>query len=137
MLKKSKNAVYLLSGHSARECVVCETELKAAADQLLFSTEDGSYGKRGLISDVLLDFLNNQLSVSSYQLSVIYTCGPRAMLKAVAEIAFQKKIACQVSMEGRMACGIGACKGCALKTKSGYKMVCKDGPVFNAEELIW
>jgi dihydroorotate dehydrogenase electron transfer subunit len=59
------------------------------------------------------------------------------MLKAIAEIAFQKKIDYQVSMEERMACGVGACKGCPVKTKSGYKMVCKDGPVFRAEEIVW
>ena len=59
------------------------------------------------------------------------------MLKAIAEIAFQKKIDCQVSLDERMACGVGACKGCAVRTKDGYKMVCKDGPVFNAEELLW
>jgi len=59
------------------------------------------------------------------------------MLKIVAELAFQKKIDCQVSMEERMACGVGACKGCPVKTTAGYKMVCKDGPVFDSREVIW
>jgi dihydroorotate dehydrogenase electron transfer subunit len=59
------------------------------------------------------------------------------MLRAIAEIAFQKQIDCQISMEQKMACGIGTCLGCVIKTKDGYKKVCGDGPVFNAKEIIW
>ena len=59
------------------------------------------------------------------------------MLKAISEIAALKKIPCQVSLEERMGCGTGACLGCAVKTKKGYRKACKDGPVFNAGEIIW
>ena len=70
-------------------------------------------------------------------LVTIYSCGPKAMLKAVSDIAIQKKIDCQVSMEARMACGIGTCLGCVIKTKNGYKKVCNDGPVFNANDVVF
>ncbi|MBN3033019.1 MAG: dihydroorotate dehydrogenase electron transfer subunit [Candidatus Saganbacteria bacterium] len=130
-------AVYILIGAKNKESLIGEDELRKTTDQVQTATDDGSAGKKGVVTDLLLDFLDSQLSVTSYPLSVIYACGPRLMLKAVAEIARQKKIDCQLSLEERMACGIGACKGCPVKTVSGYKMVCKDGPVFDAKELVW
>lgn len=130
-------AVYILMGAKTKELVVCEDDFKKITDQVLVSTDDGSYGKKGFISDLLLDLLENTIDASDLGSTAIYGCGPKAMLKAIAEIGFQKKIDCQVSMEERMACGIGACKGCPIKTNSGYKMVCKDGPVFKAEEITW
>ncbi|MFH1837023.1 MAG: hypothetical protein ABH862_02755, partial [Candidatus Omnitrophota bacterium] len=67
----------------------------------------------------------------------IYACGPKPMLKEVARIAGKYKTSAQVSLDEYMACGIGVCQGCAIKTKSGYKLVCKDGPVFDAGEIVW
>lgn len=128
---------YVLIGGQNKDKIYCEKELKAVTDQVLIATDEGSYGRKGFISDLLIDFLDNQLTTHNFPLSTIYTCGPRAMLKAVSEIAFQKKIDCQVSMEERMACGIGTCLGCVVKTKSGYQRVCKEGPVFNSGEIIW
>jgi len=135
--KVKSNELFILLGAKTKEGVRCEAELKAVANQVVVSTDDGSYGQKGFISDLLLDFLDNTLLTANWPLATIYACGPRAMLKAVAEIAFQKKIDCQLSMEERLACGIGACKGCAIKTANGYKMVCKDGPVFNSQEIRW
>jgi dihydroorotate dehydrogenase electron transfer subunit len=131
------NALYVLLGAKTKACILCEEDFRKTTDQVLVATDDGSYGKKGFISDLLLDFINNQLSTFDFQLSTVYSCGPKAMLKAVAEIAFQKKIDCQVSMEERMACGVGACKGCPVKTINGYKMVCKDGPVFDSKEIVF
>jgi len=131
------SAVYLFMGARTKEQIVCEQDFRQVIDQVSIATDDGSHGKKGLISDLLLDFLENGLETRDSGLATIYACGPKAMLKAVAEIAGQKKIDCQLSLEERMACGIGACKGCAIKTTSGYKMVCKDGPVFDAKEIIW
>jgi dihydroorotate dehydrogenase electron transfer subunit len=69
---------------------------------------------------------------------VIYACGPHAMLAAVSRIAAEHGIACHVSMEERMACGLGACMGCSIPQKSGgYKRACKEGPVFDATEIDW
>ena len=130
-------AVYILIGAKNKERLFGEEEFKKVTDQVQTATDDGSAGKKGLVIDLLFDFLENRLATRDSQLATIYACGPRPMLKAVAEIAMQKQIDCQVSLEERMACAIGACKGCATKTKAGYKMVCKDGPVFDAKELIW
>jgi dihydroorotate dehydrogenase electron transfer subunit len=132
-----KGARYIFLGAKDKESLVCGDKCGEIADQVALSTDDGSAGKKGLVTDLLLEFIENQLPTSDFLLSTIYACGPRPMLKAVAEIAMQKQIDCQVSMEERMACAIGACKGCAIKTRSGYKMVCSDGPVFDAKELIW
>jgi dihydroorotate dehydrogenase electron transfer subunit len=67
----------------------------------------------------------------------IYACGPQPMLKAVAKICLGYNINSQLSLERHMACGFGACLGCVVSTKSGYKRVCKEGPVFKGEELLW
>lgn len=134
---RTAKALYVLMGAKDKAHVLEETSFRKITDQVMISTDDGSYGKKGFISDLLLDFLNNQLTTYDLQLTTVYACGPRPMLKAVAEITAQKKIDCQVSMEERMACGIGACKGCATKTTSGYQTVCRHGPVFKAEEIVW
>jgi len=136
-IKDKIKAIYVLIGAKSRGLVLCEEDFKKTTDQILLATDDGSYGKKGLVSDILLDFLNDRLGTRDSGLATIYACGPKPMLRAISEIAFQKKIDCQISMEERMACGIGACKGCAIKTKNGYKMVCKDGPVFEAKEILW
>ena len=72
---------------------------------------------------------------------MIYSCGPKIMLKFLSEYAMKNNIPCQVSMEERMACGIGACVGCVVEIKEGdgttYKKVCKDGPVFDCKEVVW
>jgi dihydroorotate dehydrogenase electron transfer subunit len=130
-------ALYILIGAKTKGNVLCEEDFKKVTDQVSVSTDDGSYGKKGLVSDILLDFIDNQLAASDSPLSTIYACGPRPMLKAIAEIASQSRIDCQLSMEERMACGIGACKGCAIRTVAGYKMVCQDGPVFDSREIVW
>jgi dihydroorotate dehydrogenase electron transfer subunit len=97
-------------------------------------TDDGSYGFRGVPTLLMPELLR------APDTSVI-TCGPRVMMKAVAELAAQHNIPCQVSMEERMACGVGACLGCVCKTRDedGERMsrVCTDGPVFNATEVVW
>ncbi len=133
----SSGIIYALIGSKNRSGLLCEDEFKQITSEVMVATEDGTHGRKGMIADLLQDLLNNTLSQSHYGSSRIFACGPRKMLRAVAEIAFQKKIECRVSMEERMACGIGACKGCAVQTRNGYKMVCKDGPVFASEEIIW
>lgn len=127
------NSLHVLIGAKNKKQVLCEKTFREITDKVLVCTDDGSLGQKSLVSDILLE----KLSVVSCQSLVIYACGPKAMLKAVADIAAQKKIACQVSMEARMACGIGTCLGCVIKTKDGYKKVCNDGPVFNSKEIIW
>ncbi|MGL4791292.1 MAG: dihydroorotate dehydrogenase electron transfer subunit, partial [Anaerotignaceae bacterium] len=97
------------------------------------ATDDGSVGFKGNIV-ALMDKINPDVDF-------IYSCGPNVMLKYLSKWALEKGIDPQVSMEERMACGIGACVGCAIKVKSGndweHKKVCKDGPVFLGSEVIW
>src|SRR3989339_966260 len=122
-------AVYALAGARDKSCLLCETDFAELANEKVVATDDGSHGRRGYVSDLLLDLLNNTVEARHYPQTTIYACGPKGMLKAVAEIALQRQIDCQVSLEEKMACGVGACLGCAVMSTGGYKTVCKDGPV--------
>jgi dihydroorotate dehydrogenase electron transfer subunit len=99
-------------------------------------TEDGSFGRKGLVSDLLAG-----MSAKGLERAMIYTCGPKGMLRAVASWAASRKVLCQVSLEAHMACGMGACLGCSVaRTAAGgltYSKVCQDGPVFEAQEVDW
>jgi dihydroorotate dehydrogenase electron transfer subunit len=99
--------------------------------RLYYCTDDGSFGHHGFVTDVVAELL----AEGGYD--QMYCCGPTPMMKAVAAQAKEAKVACQVSLEERMACGIGACCGCPVDTVDGKKGVCKVGPVFDAEVLLW
>lgn len=117
------------------------TEFAASNVQTCIATDDGSAGFRGFVTDRLFKYLSD--SPPNPVQTVIYACGPEPMLAAVAKIAEAKNIACQVSMERRMACGIGLCQGCAVECKVNnshhtiYKMCCQDGPVFDSSEVVF
>ena len=98
--------------------------------ELQFATEDGSLGQQGTVVALFKKLLKKQTDM-------LYACGPLPMLKEVKELSEQEKIPCQLSLEARMACGIGACLGCTCKSKDKeyYPKVCSDGPVFWAEEV--
>ena len=103
--------------------------------QLIFVTEDGSYGLKGLVTDVLYDVILESLDNNEKKTSIC-ACGPEPMLKAIGNMSKEHSIHCQLSMEAHMACGLGLCLGCVVPAvKGGYYCVCEDGPVFNAEEL--
>lgn len=137
----------ILIGARTKLHVLCEKEFKRLGAEVMVATEDGSKGHKGLVTDLLKDLLVG----GNLQQAAIYACGPSGMLKAVAGVAKSCGISCQVSMEERMACGVGVCLGCPVKVRKlkhtntrthesanyEYKMVCKDGPVFNAEEIAW
>lgn len=91
---------------------------------VVITTEDGTMGTKGFVTDAMKDM----------DYTYFYTCGPEAMFKAIDGIAVTSG---QFSFEARMGCGYGACMGCTMETKNGYKRVCKDGPVLVREELIW
>jgi NAD(P)H-flavin reductase len=99
----------------------------AKARNLIIASEDGKTGQKGLI----LDFLEPE------KYAAVCACGTLPMLKAVAEKCIAKKVPCFISMESRMACGVGACLGCAIKTINGNRRCCADGPIFKAEEVIF
>ncbi|MGD0552710.1 MAG: hypothetical protein ABSB25_08670 [Sedimentisphaerales bacterium] len=117
------------------------------------ATDDGSAGFKGLVSNCIIDWLSqNALSFNPAE-AIIYACGPRSMLASITKLARDKKIDCQISMEEMMACGIGICQSCAVKcvapvgggipagdkspTGETYKLCCKDGPVFDAKEIVF
>lgn len=120
-------------GFRNQGAVILEEDFRAVCETFV-TTDDGSYARHGFVTDVLKELLADATGVAA--------CGPKPMLKAIAAIAKQAGLPCQVSMEERMGCGIGACLvcACALKAENGetrYGHVCKDGPVFNAEEVEW
>ena len=130
----SKKA-YVLYGAKNKGELLMLNELERLGDKLIVCTDDCSLGKKGMVTDGLNDFLISNLTLlSSY---VIYACGPKPMLEAISKIAVDKGIKGYVSLEENMACGFGACQGCAVKTINGYKRVCKEGPVFPIEEIVW
>lgn len=134
-LKKHGNITAII-GACKRSHVLCESDMKNTGAKVLVATEDGSKGTKGLVTDLLVKVLS---TASGQRPTTIYACGPIGMLKAVAAIAVKHNIPCQVSMEERMACGVGVCLGCPVKMKKTgeYKMVCKDGPVFDAKGIAW
>jgi dihydroorotate dehydrogenase electron transfer subunit len=103
--------------------------------QFIPVTEDGSMGQKGRATDILPDFLD--------WADQVYACGPADMYKAMAEMSLRAKRSnlklkkCQVSLEVRMGCGFGACYGCTINTKKGLKRICRDGPVFELDDIIW
>ena len=114
----------VILGFNKREEVFYEAEFKALGCDVLVTTVDGSYGIKGFVTDALKDV--------SY--SHFYTCGPEPMLKAVYRATTTSG---QMSFEERMGCGFGACMGCSCQTLTGYKRICKDGPVMRKEEIKW
>ena len=132
-LKNSEVIIYL--GFRNKEMIVLENEMKSVSSSLKITTDDGSYGYHGLVTDVLENDLKQE------KFDMLYACGPQPLLKKVGEIATTHKIDCEISVEERMCCGVGACLGCACKVKDDeddwkYGHVCKDGPVFNVKEII-
>ena len=120
-------------GFRNQGAVILEEDFRAVCETFV-TTDDGSYARHGFVTDVLQELVADATGVAA--------CGPKPMLGAIAAIAKQAGLPCQVSMEERMGCGIGACLvcACALKAENGetrYGHVCKDGPVFNAEEVEW
>ena len=138
-LRRNKYDVTVMIGAKTKSRILCEDEFKLFGCEVKITTEDGSKGHKGFVTD-LLRTTNNE------RRTTIYACGPVAMLKTVAKIAEAKRVPCQVSMEERMACGVGVCLGCPVRVRTNneqrttndeYKMVCKDGPVFDAKEIAW
>ncbi|MBI5345368.1 MAG: dihydroorotate dehydrogenase electron transfer subunit [Deltaproteobacteria bacterium] len=135
LAKRLKNVAMLFGVRTKKEAALVK-DFKGLEIKLLLSSEDGSIGHKGLVTDLL----RREITPAS----VIYACGPLGMLKSVSVIAGGVRARCYVSLERSMACGIGVCLGCAVKASAHkekadkeYRMVCSDGPVFNAEDIDW
>ncbi|MBD3360151.1 MAG: hypothetical protein GF365_05625 [Candidatus Buchananbacteria bacterium] len=103
------------------------------ADSVEYSTDDGTFGSPGKITEL---FIKEIEMIRSKKITVV-TCGPNIMMRQIARICKHRDVPCFVILEQPMACGTGICLGCSVKMKSGMKRICKDGPVFPAEEVIW
>ena len=122
-LRAMGREVYAVLGFNTRADVFGEEEFRALGVHVTVTTADGSYGVRGFVTDALPEGYTH-----------VYTCGPEPMLKAVHAATVTSG---QYSFEERMGCGFGACMGCSCKTLTGYKRICKDGPVLVKEEILW
>lgn len=118
---------FLLGARSAGDVLQAEAFRRFGAVDI--TTEDGSAGERGYVTQHSL--------LQKERFDRIYTCGPKPMMVAVARYARANGIACEVSLENTMACGVGACLCCVENTRDGHVCVCKEGPVFNIEKLLW
>ena len=132
-IKTGQVTTYL--GFRDKSLVILENEFKKVSNSLVITTDNGTYGQKGCGIDCLLKDL------ASKKFDAVFACGPLPMLRAVKKAAKDNNIYCEVSLEERMGCAIGACMGCSvqLETDSGevkYARVCKDGPVFNANSVI-
>ncbi len=130
-LKACRALVFI--GAKTKSQLLCQKEFSDLGCRVKVATDDGSQGFKGKVTDLLRCFL----AAMDCQLPVIYACGPRPMLKAVSSLSRELEVPAEISLEEHMACGIGACLGCVVNTREGFKRVCKEGPVFNAGEVIW
>lgn len=120
----------LLGGRTRAEIDQLAAEFTLLGCQVRIATDDGSLGHQGLVTDLLPPLLTS--------LSRVFTCGPFPMMATVARLCQAGAVACETSLEAHMACGLGACLGCAVVSADGqYRHVCKHGPVFKAEEVAW
>lgn len=122
-LKAEGKRVSVILGFNTASEIFYKEEFEKIADKVIITTVDGSCGVKGFVTNALDE---------SY--TYVYSCGPFPMLKALAAAT---KCSGQYSLEERMGCGFGACMGCSCKTMLGNKRICKDGPVFVKEEIIW
>lgn len=128
-----KNAV-VINGFRNKDAVILSEDFERAGCRLIVATDDGSFGVHGFVTDPLKELMD--------EAEMICACGPTPMLRNIARMAAEHQVPCQVSLEQRMACGVGACLGCAVAVRTAdggtcYRHVCKDGPVFNSEEVAW
>lgn len=129
-LRQNSIRPVILTGWKTQSDIFEQEEYKKSGE-VLVTTEDGSEGEKGLVTDHSI-FRSGKLPFSR-----IYCCGPDPMMKAVAGVAASHGIDCEVSLENTMACGIGVCLCCVTPTKSGNERVCVEGPVFNTKHLTW
>ena len=129
---------HLFVGSRDKECLppaAVMKDLRSRTKAVHYATEDGSRGTCGFVTDTLAAYLARPVPGET---PVIYACGPNAMLASVSRLAAEHAVPCYVSMEERMACGLGVCMGCSVSMKAGgYKRVCKEGPVFDSREIAW
>lgn len=134
LLNTYKTKTKVLIGAKTKDTLLCVDEFRQLGCEVEIATEDGSAGFKGLVTDLLKQFLSGKSLPFN---PILYSAGPNFMLQEIKKIANIFKILCFGSLEENIACGLGGCLGCVVKTTQGYKRVCKEGPVFNLEEILW
>lgn len=127
-----KIGMRLLIGCKSKSEVMPRRELAQVRAEVRYATDDGSYGRKGFVTALLEEILKSEDPRSLY----VQTCGPTPMMRAVLDLARKYGAAGEASVEERMACGVGACLGCVVETKTGYETSCVRGPVFSFDELV-
>lgn len=128
-LKKFGIEADVLFGYRSKSNIL-RKEVYEQYGKVFYTTDDGSYGEQGTI-------MNHSVFSGDFPYSKIMACGPEPMMRALAKWALEHNVDCEVSLENKMACGIGACLCCVQNTNEGHKCVCTDGPVFNVKQLLW
>lgn len=124
-------AVSVAMGAPTAERLVARELFESVARRVELATDDGSVGEHGFVTGPAARLLSEE------RFDIVYTCGPEPMQRAIARLAADSGVPCQLSLERLMACGIGACLSCVVSTRDGLKRACVDGPVFDAEEVVW
>jgi dihydroorotate dehydrogenase electron transfer subunit len=133
-LETTPSPLSVLYGAKSLDDLVCLPELRDLGDiRIKITTEDGTgEGEKGLVTQLL-----KQEKEEGESKTAIYACGPEPMLQNVSDYARKRNIPCWISIERWMACGVGACLSCVVKTTGGYKRACCDGPIFDATDITW
>jgi len=128
-----KTEVHLVMGAQSAGMLVCRVPFLTYVreDRLHITTDDGSAGRKGLTTQIAQELLEQG------GFDYVATCGPEPMQRIIATLAARHNVACEVSLERRMACGVGACLSCVVRTTGGQRRACVDGPIFNAQEVQW
>jgi dihydroorotate dehydrogenase electron transfer subunit len=132
---REQKLIFMMGFRSAKD-IIAPKQITGEKSGFSAATDDGTKGHHGPVTDLLEEHLRKNRGKA-----VVYACGPKPMLRKVADMAMAMRIPCQVSLEAHMACGLGACQGCAVKASANsgrsYFHVCKEGPVFEAEDIDW
>lgn len=132
LIKKlaKNNSITFICGGKNKDSLKILDNFNLEKINTIITTDDGSLGNKGNVASPLINSLKNK------KFDKVYTCGPELMMTNIASICSQNNISCELSLEERMACGVGACVGCSILTKDGMKKVCKDGPIFNSNIIV-
>ena len=131
VLAKKKYELILLYGGKTKGHMFDMREFKKNGCKIYLASDDGSVGVKGYVSKLFPKIKLNSQSTA------LYTCGPRPMMAAVQKFSRERRLYCEASCEEVMACGLGTCLGCSIKTTNGYKTTCQDGPVFDIRKIIF
>ncbi len=139
LAQRSPQKGIVFVGGRRRVDILCEKEFAALGWEVRATTEDGSHGEKGLVTQPLLSEI--QISKFKIQNYKLFACGPTPMLKAIGKIAEDFNLPCELSMDEHMCCGVGTCLACVIPVKAGdsweYQRTCTEGPVFDARQILW